>query len=174
MALGAFRNKSGVLENEKGAVEERDKGSVAFSAPTQTITPIATAQYSRYRKAETEAVSGKGDNRSSSADAAAYQSKQSSFCLCPTKFSFALSGLLVMVVQRSSPRGKFDTNTESVGTSQQTNTSSSRIIHRQCTRGESFGPDHASIGSLLTSGWSLAGCIGLPKRSNSALTPITA
>ena len=25
MALGAFRNKNGVLENEKGAVEERER-----------------------------------------------------------------------------------------------------------------------------------------------------
>jgi hypothetical protein len=52
MALGAFRNKNGVLENEKGVVEERerDKGSVAFSTPTQTITTIATAQHSRQKR----------------------------------------------------------------------------------------------------------------------------
>jgi hypothetical protein len=63
MALRAFRNKNGVLENENAAVEERErereinKGSVAFSTLTQTITLIATVQHSRHRRAETEAVS---------------------------------------------------------------------------------------------------------------------
>jgi hypothetical protein len=167
MAFGTFGNKNGVSENEKGARRER-QGIIRVFYTSSTITPTATAQYSR---AETEAVSGTADNRSFSADAAVYQSKRSSFCSYPAKsrIMFPLpSGLLIAVVQSSASCGEqvkdlvCATQTRKVCTSQQTNMSFSKVVHRRGTCGKSFGPDHAYIGSLLTSGWSPVVCIGLP------------
>jgi hypothetical protein len=170
MAFGTFGNKNGVSENEKGARRER-QGIIRVFYTSSTITPTATAQYSR---AETEAVSGTGDNRPFSADAAVYQSKHSTPRSCPAKsrITFPLpSGLFIAVVQSSASCGEQvkdlvcagnSTQTRKVCTSQQTNMTFSKVVHRRGTCGKSFGPDHAYIGSLLTSGWSPVVCIGLP------------
>jgi hypothetical protein len=61
------------------------------------------------------------------------------------------------------------TQTRKVCTSQQTNMSFSKVVHRRGTCGKSFGPDHAYIGSLLTSGWSPVVCIGLPNDVHDSL-----